>query len=185
MPRARRDRRQSRLPDLSTRRSSGREHSREPRSRPGGDAQLRLRVSDLADHDQPRARRRPQGRPGLRSADRGRHSVGDRRRDAAAISTASCMSASCRSMDRFNRRVVCCRSPPKRDATAPKRCCCPSTISPKPRSSSGLRLLPVRTLREAVERLNQADSDWPAPPALGTGTLALGTPGTLRTPGTR
>lgn len=27
---------------------------------------------------------------------------------------------------------------------------------------SGLRLLPVRTLREAVERLNQADSEWPA-----------------------
>jgi magnesium chelatase family protein len=27
---------------------------------------------------------------------------------------------------------------------------------------SGLRLLPVRTLREAVERLNQADADWPA-----------------------
>jgi magnesium chelatase family protein len=27
---------------------------------------------------------------------------------------------------------------------------------------SGLRLLPVRTLREAVERLNQSDSDWPA-----------------------
>ena len=31
---------------------------------------------------------------------------------------------------------------------------------------SGLRLLPVRTLREAVERLNQRDGDWPpAPPA--------------------
>jgi magnesium chelatase family protein len=26
---------------------------------------------------------------------------------------------------------------------------------------SGLRLLPVRTLREAVERLNQSDTDWP------------------------
>src|SRR5687768_2191024 len=26
----------------------------------------------------------------------------------------------------------------------------------------GLRLLPVRTLREAVERLNQSDADWPA-----------------------
>ena len=26
---------------------------------------------------------------------------------------------------------------------------------------SGLRLLPVRTLREAVDRLNQADADWP------------------------
>jgi len=26
---------------------------------------------------------------------------------------------------------------------------------------SGLRLLPVRTLREAVERLNQSDADWP------------------------
>jgi magnesium chelatase family protein len=26
---------------------------------------------------------------------------------------------------------------------------------------SGLRLLPVRTLKEAVERLNQADADWP------------------------
>jgi magnesium chelatase family protein len=32
---------------------------------------------------------------------------------------------------------------------------------------TGLRLLPVKTLREAVERLNQADADWPelAPPA--------------------
>ncbi len=29
---------------------------------------------------------------------------------------------------------------------------------------SGLRLLPVRTLTEAVERLNQADSDWPVAP---------------------
>ena len=27
---------------------------------------------------------------------------------------------------------------------------------------SGLRLLPVRTLREAVDRLNQADSEWPS-----------------------
>ena len=27
---------------------------------------------------------------------------------------------------------------------------------------TGLRLLPVRTLREAVERLNQRESDWPA-----------------------
>jgi len=27
---------------------------------------------------------------------------------------------------------------------------------------TGLRLLPVRTLREAVERLNQSESDWPA-----------------------
>jgi magnesium chelatase family protein len=30
----------------------------------------------------------------------------------------------------------------------------------------GLRLLPVRTLREAVERLNQSDSDWPPSPAV-------------------
>lgn len=30
---------------------------------------------------------------------------------------------------------------------------------------SGLRLLPVRTLREAVERLNQQDTDWPVAPA--------------------
>ncbi len=39
---------------------------------------------------------------------------------------------------------------------------------------SGLRLLPVRTLREAVERLNQSDTDWPiaapAPTALARGT---------------
>ena len=30
---------------------------------------------------------------------------------------------------------------------------------------SGLRLLPVRSLAEAVTRLNQADDEWPAPPA--------------------
>ena len=39
---------------------------------------------------------------------------------------------------------------------------------------SGLRLLPVRTLREAVERLNQSDADWPiaapAPSPLARGT---------------
>ena len=34
---------------------------------------------------------------------------------------------------------------------------------------SGLRLLPVRSLSEAVERLNQADAEWP----VGTGTLHL------------
>ena len=30
---------------------------------------------------------------------------------------------------------------------------------------TGLRLLPVRTLNEAVERLNQADGDWPSAPS--------------------
>ena len=39
---------------------------------------------------------------------------------------------------------------------------------------SGLRLLPVRTLREAVERLNQVDADWPA--ATPTGTTAPSSP---------
>ena len=34
---------------------------------------------------------------------------------------------------------------------------------------SGLRLLPVRTLTEAVERLNQSDDKWPETPAPGTG----------------
>ena len=51
-----------------------------------------------------------------------------------------------------------------RRAAAHALCCCPTTTSRKPRSYPGLRLLPVRTLREAVERLNQADrSDWPTP----------------------
>ncbi len=48
---------------------------------------------------------------------------------------------------------------------------------------SGLTLLPVRTLEEAVTRLKQPPTDWPAP-ALGTpGTLGTN-PGTLGTPGT-
>jgi magnesium chelatase family protein len=38
---------------------------------------------------------------------------------------------------------------------------------------SGLRLLPVRTLREAVERLNQSDSDWPAGAQLSASRLAV------------
>src|SRR5687768_17868536 len=37
---------------------------------------------------------------------------------------------------------------------------------------TGLRLLPVRTLREAVERLNQADTDWPAAAQPGAANLA-------------
>lgn len=48
---------------------------------------------------------------------------------------------------------------------------------------SGLRLLPVRTLAEAVARLKQSPADWPVP-ALGTlGTLGTN-PGTIGTPGT-
>ena len=47
---------------------------------------------------------------------------------------------------------------------------------------SGLTLLPVRTLIEAVTRLNQPPADWPAPAPSPLGTLGtLGTPGT---PGT-
>ena len=38
---------------------------------------------------------------------------------------------------------------------------------------TGLRLLPVRTLREAVERLNQADADWPADRDFGSAGLAV------------
>ena len=33
---------------------------------------------------------------------------------------------------------------------------------------SGLRLLPVKTLTEAVQRLNQADAEWPADPEFGS-----------------
>ena len=47
---------------------------------------------------------------------------------------------------------------------------------------SGLTLLPVRTLIEAVTRLNQPPADWPAPAPSPLGTP--GTPGTLGTPGT-
>ena len=44
---------------------------------------------------------------------------------------------------------------------------------------SGLRLLPVRTLREAVERLNQSDDQWPlAPPPSHPSTPAPSHPGT-------
>jgi magnesium chelatase family protein len=39
---------------------------------------------------------------------------------------------------------------------------------------SGLRLLPVRTLAETVERLNQADKDWPAHPREQSGELRRG-----------
>jgi magnesium chelatase family protein len=46
---------------------------------------------------------------------------------------------------------------------------------------SGLRLLPVRSLGEAVERLNQADSEWPPAPA----PLAPLAPWHLRHSGTR
>ena len=38
---------------------------------------------------------------------------------------------------------------------------------------TGLRLLPVRTLREAVERLNQADADWPPGERLEPGGRAV------------
>ena len=44
---------------------------------------------------------------------------------------------------------------------------------------SGLTLLPVRTLIEAVTRLNQPPADWPTP-----APTPLGTPGTPGTPGT-
>ncbi len=124
-----------------------------------------LRVSDLAHHDQPRARRRAQGRTRIRSADRRRHAQAHRDRDAQPISPASSTSASSRSTDRSSRRAACCRSPPKRDATAPARCCCRTTISPKRRSCPACGCCPSARLSEAVERLNQADDEWPAAPA--------------------
>ena len=43
---------------------------------------------------------------------------------------------------------------------------------------SGLRLLPVRNLSEAVERLNQADDEWPQAPA----PVPVGTAGTRTHP---
>jgi magnesium chelatase family protein len=41
----------------------------------------------------------------------------------------------------------------------------------------GLRLLPVRTLREAVERLNQSDAEWPADSGLGSARHAAAAEG--------
>ncbi len=41
----------------------------------------------------------------------------------------------------------------------------------------GLRLLPVRTLREAVERLNQADAEWPAAASFMAAGLAVAAEG--------
>ncbi len=48
---------------------------------------------------------------------------------------------------------------------------------------AGLRLLPVRTLIEAVTRLNQPPEDWPTAGALGTNLGTPGTPGTYGTIG--
>ena len=47
---------------------------------------------------------------------------------------------------------------------------------------SGLRLLPVRNLSEAVERLNQADTDWPVAPAPAPNPLAPQAPYALQAP---
>lgn len=53
---------------------------------------------------------------------------------------------------------------------------------------TGLKLLPVRSLIEAVTRLKQAPEDWPSPAGTGTGTGThpgtLGTQGTVGTRGT-
>jgi magnesium chelatase family protein len=49
---------------------------------------------------------------------------------------------------------------------------------------TGLRLLPVRSLVEAVTRLNQPPGEWPAPGAVATNRSTAGTPGTLGTLGT-
>jgi magnesium chelatase family protein len=47
----------------------------------------------------------------------------------------------------------------------------------------GLRLLPVRSLSEAVERLNQADAEWPAAPAAPVAPIAPIAPGAPAAPG--
>ena len=108
--RVRRPRRSGRLvrhADVHDGRPAGYERPREPRPGPERHPEFRLRVPAASHHREPGAGRRPQGRRGVRSADRARHSrrPGDRR--APRDRRMSWCSASCRSTARFIRRAAC------------------------------------------------------------------------------
>ena len=153
----RRGRRLVRPALLHAGRPARRQRPREPRPREERDPELRVRVSAASHHRQPGAGRRPEGRLGVRPADRARHPRRAGRRRAPRDRRRRGARASCRSTGRFSRRAGCCRLPPPRGATACRACCCPAPTPAKRPSSKGSRSCrsrrsPKRSRRSTIRR---------------------------------
>jgi magnesium chelatase family protein len=90
-----------------------------------------------------------------------------------ATSATSSSSASCRSMAPFIRRAACCRSPWRPGRGGAAALLLPAGNAAEASVVEGLRLLPVRTLAEAVDAAEPASRWWPvSPPPLPPPTSA-------------
>ena len=161
------------LPDASIRESRDRVRAAMRNSR--------LRVSDLAHHDQPRAGRRAEGRARIRSADRGRHARGHRR-SSTRNDFAGIVHVGELSLDgsiQPARGVLPIAAEARRNGA--RALLLPHDNLAEAAVVSGLRLLPVRTLTRsggAIEPVGRRVARrHPAP-------QHPSTPGTLGTSGT-
>ena len=121
-----------------------------PRPRPDRAHQFRLQISHGPHHDQPRARRREEGRTELRSAHRPRHARRqrtDRNRPARQLRHRRRTGADRRRAPGQRRAA---RSPFAPEPTAKPACWSPPTTRPKPRSSPACRSSRSRICREAA-----------------------------------
>ena len=153
------------LPDTAVRESRDRVKRRDP--------QLGVRVPAGTHHRESRTRRRPKGRRGVRPADCPRRACGQRGRDRAGRRATRWSSASSRSTVRCIRHVACCRSRPAARRDGYRELLLPSANAAEASLVSGLDVLPVDTLREAVATLN-GDLPRRAPPVARVARVATG-----------